>query len=123
MGGMIAQEFALDHPERVAKLVLGCTSAGGATRVQPPPEIQAYLEPRLDLTLHDALWWSAPAGFPQEFIDAHPQIVEKKIQANMAYPSQLHAYEAQLDVYMSYDSYARLPAPLRFRPPGTNRKP
>lgn len=29
MGGMIAQEIAINHPERVKKLVLGCTSAGG----------------------------------------------------------------------------------------------
>ena len=30
MGGMIAQEIALEQPERIASLVLGCTSAGSA---------------------------------------------------------------------------------------------
>ena len=29
MGGMIAQEMAIDHPQRVNKLVLFCTTAGG----------------------------------------------------------------------------------------------
>jgi 3-oxoadipate enol-lactonase len=29
-GGMVAQEFALRHPRRVSKLVLACTSSGGA---------------------------------------------------------------------------------------------
>src|ERR1700692_1538796 len=31
MGGMIAQEFALQYPKRVLSLILGCTAAGGAT--------------------------------------------------------------------------------------------
>ena len=29
MGGMIAQEFALQYPQRVQSLILGCTAAGG----------------------------------------------------------------------------------------------
>jgi 3-oxoadipate enol-lactonase len=29
MGGMVAQELVLDHPERVRRLVLGCTYCGG----------------------------------------------------------------------------------------------
>jgi len=102
MGGMIAQEIAVRHPERVDRLILGATSPGGDAQVLAPPEVQAYLEPRLDLTLHEALWWSAPAGFPQEFIDAHPDVVERKVQANMAYPSSLEAYRAQLAAYRAF---------------------
>jgi pimeloyl-ACP methyl ester carboxylesterase len=43
MGGMIAQQFALDYPDRVKKMVLGCTWAGGPTLVMPPQELYDYL--------------------------------------------------------------------------------
>jgi 3-oxoadipate enol-lactonase len=39
MGGMIAQELALAHPEQVRTLALGCTYCGGAEGRQASPEV------------------------------------------------------------------------------------
>jgi len=39
MGGMIAQELTLRHPDQVSKVVLGCTMAGGTTAKMASPEI------------------------------------------------------------------------------------
>ena len=108
MGGMIALQMALDHPERVNKLVLGATSAGGRSRVFPPPEIEKYFYPRLDLSAHDYLLWTSSVCYPQEFIDANPDIVEQKIQANLAFPCTLSAYEAQLEAFKTFDVDQRL---------------
>ncbi len=108
MGGMIALQLALDRPERVNKLVLGATSAGGRSRVLPPPEIMKYFYPRQDLSAHDYLLWTGAVCYPQEFIDAHPDSVERKIQANLAFPGTLAAYMEQLEAFMTFDVDERL---------------
>ncbi|MCF3118865.1 alpha/beta fold hydrolase [Streptomyces arenae] len=43
MGGRIAQWLAADHPERVDRLVLGCTSPGGPHGVERGPEVRRAL--------------------------------------------------------------------------------
>src|SRR5512139_3505397 len=41
LGGMIAQEVALRHRDRVDRLVLGCTGPGGNLSLRPSPEAMA----------------------------------------------------------------------------------
>ena len=63
-GGMVAQEFAIRHPARVARLVLACTSAGGVGGASYPlhelvgVEAATALDLRLRIldTRWDAVW-------------------------------------------------------------------
>jgi len=53
MGGMVAQEFALQYPARTRSLILGCTSPGGPSVVRAERKVSDILMAR-DMSLEQA---------------------------------------------------------------------
>jgi pimeloyl-ACP methyl ester carboxylesterase len=111
MGGMIAQKFTLDYPDRVINLVLACTGCGGAKSVAPPPETIAFLfnPERAKLTEEQRARETTPWLWTQEFIDKHPKEVKRYVAVTLKYPTPPHGFTNQAAAIAGFDTYERLP--------------
>ncbi len=108
MGGMVAQELAINHPGRVDRLVLACSRARTS-------------ELRRKVSVAQRALWEA--GVPRESISAIQQpwgmtgaILQDEekaagllaLGAKDPYPIATHAYLRQLDATMAHDALDRL---------------
>jgi 3-oxoadipate enol-lactonase len=109
-GGMVAQELALRHPGRVRRLVLACTSPGGAGGASYPfheiehlkgEERARFLMPVRD-TRRDAAWAAAHAADYERFVAmaaADPYAGE---------PGRAEGAHRQLEARAAHDTWDRL---------------
>jgi 3-oxoadipate enol-lactonase len=105
MGGMIAQEFALQYPQRVRSLILGCTAPSGPNAVQAEREVIQLL--------------FAPRTTPEEVAKAiNPYIYDadtpegrkdEDLAVRRPWFPTAEGYLAQLQGIMAWEAYSRLP--------------
>jgi 3-oxoadipate enol-lactonase len=109
MGGMVAQELALGHPERVRALTLGCTYCGGRDIPLADPKVtQRLYEAMTSGDRRSAIraGWEAnvSAGFA-----ADEQEWERFLQTGLSYGVALEVVWRQLKAIAHHDTRARLP--------------
>jgi len=116
MGGMIAQELVLNHPEKVEKLVLCSTYCGGTKAVPPSEEItEMLLADRSAFSPQEIARMTIPLLFTEDFIKKNPDLVELSVQQILRAPISNEAFMRQLNAIMEFDThvgYLRLGRPL-----------
>jgi 3-oxoadipate enol-lactonase len=105
MGGMIAQEFALQYPKRVRSLILGSTAPGGPEALRAEPEVLQILMLRgVDPEV------AAKAISPFIYHSATPpERVEEDMALRRKWFPTAEGYFAQLQGIMAWEAYSRLP--------------
>ena len=111
-GGMVAQEFAATNPERIERLALACTSAGGDGGSSYPLQKLQELPPQeraaAQLKLADSRW-------DERWLEAHP--ADRALAAGLTSAGHdqqdlaaTAAYKAQLEARAGHDVWDRLDA-------------
>jgi pimeloyl-ACP methyl ester carboxylesterase len=105
LGGMIAQEMALGWPDRVDRLVLGCTHCGVRHSAPMPRETGRAF------AMETADWGArmralAPFAFAR---DVDPVLLERFIEKKSRDVQDSEGYRAQIAAVLSHDTYDRLP--------------
>lgn len=107
-GGFVAQEFALEFPEKIDKLILACTSAGGANHVKPDIEILRSFAPDPSLPLGEKIRRFIRPAFTKEFNETRTDEVEKVCRLREQNSVDDSVYISQLQTAFSFDTSDKL---------------
>nr|ABQ11270.1 lipase/esterase [uncultured bacterium] len=105
MGGMISQEFALQYPNRVRSLILGCTAAGGPNAVRADQDATNMVMARGAMTQEEA----AQAAIPFIYDPSTPRnVIDEDLAIRRPWFPRQEAYNAQLQGIIAWESDSRL---------------
>ncbi|HEY5844295.1 MAG TPA: alpha/beta fold hydrolase [Mycobacterium sp.] len=108
MGGMIAQEFALRHPNRLDRLVLTGTAAAPARSAADPIQIWSWVKAN-DATGDVFGGQQFASLFSTAFLRNHQAVRDTaELLAGNPYPMSPEAYGRQADAYRHFDALDRL---------------
>jgi len=112
MGGLIAQVFALNYPDRLTNLVLGCTFPGGPHMVPSDPEglkilfdyeyLQKMAPEQRSMTVFRFFC-------SDEYIETNKESFNYYHRVTTEYPTPAYIFKRQAEAISAEDTWDRLP--------------
>jgi len=109
MGGMIALQLALDHPDHVDHLVVCCTTPGGPHATPPSLETLEAIANIDGLDPVEATRNNRRFAFTPAFIAAHEDYLEAKLVREIEHPTPPYALAHHFAAAAHFNVYDRLP--------------
>lgn len=111
MGGFVAQEFALSHPQRLLKLALGCTHCGAPEAVFMQPQVIERMTALAKLGWTDAsVTASLDLNFSDDFLKSpeNAAFVKEYVRKRVDNAPPGKDWVAQRDASLKFSTFARL---------------
>jgi 3-oxoadipate enol-lactonase len=103
LGGYVALQLALRHPEQLDKLVLVSTSAGGRAHAPASPEIAMLLAPVPSLEIGERAIRNYSRIMAAQYVQEHPDELERIAAVARYRPMSAAGYGRQLQAALTHD--------------------
>jgi 3-oxoadipate enol-lactonase len=108
LGGMVAQQLTLRHPQRVRSLVLGATQPGGRRAARADGEVLTFFRRRPGMRHEEAAWESVQYNYSPRCRAEHEDRIAEDIEWRLRQPFNAHAYRAHIFAAALHNCYGRL---------------
>jgi 3-oxoadipate enol-lactonase len=108
MGGMIAQTVALEHGNRVERLVLLSTSGGGVSMTPPTEKALQLFAPPDGITAEEMRRLTLEVIMAPGFAEANPDVVKHLVEQRLKRPTRNRVFTAQFEAVNTSDRTERL---------------